>query len=194
MSGVLINNISFSYEDKAVFQQYSASIKEGEVTILMSPSGSGKTTLLHLIAGLLEVQEGEIVYTNALAKPRFSMVFQDGRLVDNLSVIKNIRMVNTKVSDEDVLACLEELGVAQYIKKSVRGLSGGEMQRVAIARALLAEYDILLLDEPFSGLDDESKQWAIACIKKRSAGKTVLLVTHDRSEAEFMGGSILHMV
>ncbi len=193
MSGILIKNISFSYEDKAVFQQYSASIKEGEVTVLMSPSGSGKTTLLHLLAGLLKVQEGEIVYSNALGKPRFSMVFQDGRLVDNLSVIKNIRMVNTKVSEEEIINCLEELGVAQYSKKSVRGLSGGEKQRVAIARALLAEYDVLLLDEPFSGLDDESKHRAIACIKERSAGKTVLLVTHDRSEAALMGGSILSM-
>ena len=195
MNNITIDNISFSYRDsklqndKNVFCNYSASFPAEQLSVIMAPSGRGKTTLLYLLAGLLEVIEGSISYP--VSKPRFSCVFQDSRLIEHISVAANLRFVNSKLSDEAIENCLSELRLDGYIHKKVKHLSGGEKQRVAIARALLAEYDILLMDEPFTGLDDEVKNIVINYIKSRTAKKTVLLVTHDKNEADALGGSVI---
>lgn len=197
MNNISINNISFSYMNsksqntKNVFCNYSASFPIGRLSAIMSPSGSGKTTLLYLIAGLLEISEGTISYP--MDKPRFSCVFQDSRLIEHISVAANLRFVSPSLSDGAIENCLRELKLDGYMHKRIKHLSGGEKQRVSIARALLAEYDILLMDEPFTGLDDEVKAVTINYIKSRTAGKTVLLVTHDKSEAEALGCPVISL-
>ena len=188
MKGIDIRNLDFSYGEKWIWKDFQGFFPEGEVSVLMAPSGRGKTTLLYLIAGLLQPTEGSIVYPQDTRK--CAMVFQDGRLVEQLSVEKNIKLVNSRITTAQMADCLRELGLAGMEKKKVAKLSGGERQRVAIARGLLAEYDLLLLDEPFTGLDDEIKERVIKVMKARTAGKTVLLVTHDRQEALLMGGQI----
>ena len=188
---IVLQDISFSYGGAALFNHYSISFNAGQMTAIMSPSGSGKTTLLYIIAGLLHANEGHISYP--VDKPRFSMVFQDCRLIEHISVRSNIKMVNPDISDNDIEECLKELKLEGYMHKKARQLSGGEKQRVAIARALLAPYDILLMDEPFTGLDDEVKELVIKYIKNRTAGKTVLLVTHDKSEADAMGCQVISL-
>ncbi len=188
MNYISIDNISFSYGEKAVFENFSAKFTAGEFSAVMSPSGRGKTTLLFLIAGLLTPSSGSVSYSHD--NPVFSMVFQDDRLIDSISVFKNIKLANSKLSACDIAGCLKALVLEGYEHKKVRHLSGGERQRVAIARALLADYDILLLDEPFTGLDDDTKKIVIEYIKSRTVGKTVLLVTHDKAEAELCGGSV----
>lgn len=188
MRGIELKNLYFSYGDKCIWEGLEGFFPEGQVSVLMAPSGRGKTTLLYLIAGLQQAQKGTITYPRKDMK--CSMVFQDGRLAEQLSVEKNIRLVNPRITVAQMENCLKELGLEGFGKKKVSELSGGEKQRVAIARALLAEYDLLLLDEPFTGLDDEVKAKAIQVIKDRSQGKTILLVTHDRQEAILMGGQI----
>lgn len=186
---ISINNISFSYNDKDVFKDFSATFTEGETTTIMSPSGKGKTTLLYLISGLLTPENGDIAYR--IPSPKFSMVFQDNRLIEASSITNNIKLINPNLNKNDISLCLEALGLYGYDNKRVKHLSGGEKRRVAIARAILADFDILLMDEPFTGLDDDTKEIVIQYIKERTAGKTVLLVTHNKTEAQKFGNSII---
>ena len=186
---ISIHNISFSYNDKDVFKDFSATFTEGETTTIMSPSGKGKTTLLYLISGLLTPENGDISYS--IPSPKFSMVFQDDRLIEASSITNNIKLINPNLNKNDISLCLEALGLYGYDNKRVKHLSGGEKRRVAIARAILADFDILLMDEPFTGLDDDTKEIVIQYIKERTAGKTVLLVTHNKTEAQKFGNSII---
>lgn len=192
MKNIYVKNLSFSYDEKTVFKNFFASFPAGEMSIIMSPSGSGKTTLLYLLAGILEADEGEIECPDNAKKVSF--VFQDDRLIDWLNVEKNIRFVNPKLDDKEISQCLKKIGINNERFKKIKHLSGGERQRVAIARALLAEYDILLLDEPFNGIDDDNKIKIIEYFKEKTKGKTVILVTHDITEAEALEAEIYNII
>lgn len=178
-----IENISFAYEDKIVFENYSQRFPIGETSVIMAPSGFGKTTLLYMIAGLISPTNGNI--NIPINNPKFSFAFQDLRLIESLNVKKNITLVNSNISTNDLDKCLEALDIKDLADKKVSALSGGEKSRVSIARALMADYDILLLDEPFNGLDDTTKDNVIKYIKEKTAHKTVLLVTHNNDEADY---------
>ena len=178
-----IENISFAYEDKIVFENYSQRFPIGETSVIMAPSGFGKTTLLYMIAGLISPTNGNI--NIPINNPKFSFAFQDLRLIESLNVKKNITLVNSNISTNDLDKCLEALAIKDLADKKVSALSGGEKSRVSIARALMADYDILLLDEPFNGLDDTTKDKVINYIKEKTAHKTVLLVTHNKDEADY---------
>ena len=178
-----IENISFAYEDKIVFENYSQRFPIGETSVIMAPSGFGKTTLLYMIAGLISPTNGNI--NIPIINPKFSFAFQDLRLIESLNVKKNITLVNSNISTNDLDKCLEALAIKDLADKKVSALSGGEKSRVSIARALMADYDILLLDEPFNGLDDTTKDNVIKYIKEKTAHKTVLLVTHNKDEADY---------
>ena len=178
-----IENISFAYEDKIVFENYSQRFPIGETSVIMAPSGFGKTTLLYMIAGLISPTKGNI--NIPINNPKFSFAFQDLRLIESLNVKKNITLVNSNISTNDLDKCLEALAIKDLADKKVSTLSGGEKSRVSIARALMADYDILLLDEPFNGLDDTTKDNVIKYIKEKTAHKTVLLVTHNNDEADY---------
>lgn len=191
MNYISVNNISFSYNKKNVFDNFSMQFPAGKTSVIMSPSGGGKTTLLFMIAGLTTPSDGTITYP--VINPRFSFVFQEDRLIDSLSVIGNIKLVKNKPADSYISECLTALGLDNLINKKVHRLSGGEKRRVAIARALLADYDILLLDEPFTGIDDTRKNIIIEYIKSSTAGKTVLLVTHDKTEATLCGDAVFNL-
>ena len=178
-----IENINFAYEDKIVFENYSQRFPIGETSVIMAPSGFGKTTLLYMIAGLISPTNGNI--NIPIINPKFSFAFQDLRLIESLNVKKNITLVNSNISTNDLDKCLEALAIKDLADKKVSALSGGEKSRVSIARALMADYDILLLDEPFNGLDDTTKDNVIKYIKEKTAHKTVLLVTHNKDEADY---------
>jgi NitT/TauT family transport system ATP-binding protein len=178
-----IENISFAYEDKIVFENYSQRFPIGETSVIMAPSGFGKTTLLYMIAGLISPTNGNI--NIPINNPKFSFAFQDLRLIESLNVKKNITLVNSNISTNHLDKCLEALDIKDLADKKVSALSGGEKSRVSIARALMADYDILLLDEPFNGLDDTTKDKVIKYIKEKTVHKTVLLVTHNNDEADY---------
>ena len=112
---------------------------------------------------------------------------------NHLHSMQVLKLINSNINDNDISDCLSSLGLTGYEYKKVCKLSGGEKQRVAIARALMANYDILLMDEPFTGLDDSTKDTVINYIKKRTVGKTVLLVTHNQDEAYTLGGNIMSL-
>ncbi len=187
---IVIDHLSKRFGEKEVIKDFSARIKEGSVTSLMAPSGWGKTTLLRIIAGLEKSDEGRI---EGLENKKISMVFQEDRLCGNLSPISNIRFVcNGKVQEKQIYEELEKAGLKGEELVPARNLSGGMKKRVALVRALMVPFDVLILDEPFDGLDDKNKRKMINYVKEKSKGKTVILVTHEKKEAEAMGGEIIH--
>ena len=185
MKKMQIQDISKRYGNTVVFDRFSCTLYPGEVNVLFGASGSGKTTLLRLLMGLEEVDEGSL---SSFAKVRISPVFQEDRLCNNLSAFSNVKLVvEPSVSSNQIQEALAAVGLGDAIRKSARELSGGMKRRVALVRALLATYDLLVLDEPFKGLDELTKQQVIAYTEKSTKDKTVILVTHDLEEAKLLG-------
>lgn len=182
-----IKNLKKTYNGRTVLEDLSLTIKEGEVTCIMAPSGQGKTTLLRILMGLETADEGEI---RGLAGKKTGAVFQEDRLCRNLSPVSNIRLVCRQGAKAEVkaeiLEAMEAVGLSGCAGQPVRELSGGMKRRTAILRALFSDSEILFLDEPFKGLDEETKQKTMEYTREKCAGRTVLMVTHDLSEAQFM--------
>lgn len=175
------NGLTKSYDGVPVIKDFSHLFPVGSVTAVMAPSGAGKTTLLRLIAGLEQPDGGTVRGAEGI-----SMVFQEDRLCDALDAASNVMLARDGLGREDAEVLLAEFGLAEDPEKRLSEYSGGMRRRVALARALAADYDILLLDEPFKGLDPELRATCAEKILEASEGKTVILVTHDASEAELM--------
>lgn len=165
-------DVSKSYGDKKVLSSLTLHIKERATTVLSGPSGIGKTTLFRLILGLEKADCGTI-----RTEGRVSALFQEDRLIENLSIMNNLLLVSDDKARMKEL--LKESGLEGEEKNRVVTLSGGMKRRVALVRALLTDYDTLLLDEPFSGLDAESKRRISALIRKEVNGRTLVVITHD---------------
>lgn len=187
---IKLKDISFSYENN-ILEHFSLSIPISGRTALLAPSGWGKTTLLFLIAGLLKPENGEIIYP--IRNPQFSMVFQENRLIENASIKRNLTLVQNQLTTTQLQAHLDAVGLNYPPAQKVRNLSGGEKRRLSILRALYADYDILLLDEPFTGLDEDTKQKVITHILQETEGKTVILVTHNVWEAQALQCDIVQL-
>lgn len=185
-----IKSLTKTYGERTALAPCSAVFPDGETTCVMGPSGCGKTTLLRLLMGLEPPTGGEI-----LGVPqKKAAVFQEDRLCDGFSAVENIRLVTGRtVETAVILTHLTELGLADSVRQPVRELSGGMRRRVAIARAILFGGDVLFLDEPFKGLDEENRQAVMDYMKRYTAGKTVVLVTHDETEAACFGGRIVRI-
>ena len=167
-----IENVYKSYGDIAVLKGLTLSFAPGGRYQISGPSGCGKTTLLRLLMGLEKPDAGYVE-----AAGRIAAVFQENRLCPWLTAEENIRLANPAA---DTRACLEALGLP-LDQRSVGEYSGGMQRRVALARALLAESEVLILDEPFTGLDEENRRKAIAAIERFAGSRTVLLVSHESS-------------
>ena len=179
-----LQNVCKAFGEKQVLQDFSHTFPEGELTCVMGPSGCGKTTLLSLLLGLEQPDAGEI---RGMEGRKLSAIFQEDRLCENLNPVSNLRLVTPALSQSAAEKALTAVGLTDCLHQPVRELSGGMRRRVAILRALLAEYDLLFLDEPFKGLDQETKEIVMADTRRRCAGRTVLFVTHDPAELEALG-------
>lgn len=177
-----VKNISKAFSGKQVLHNLSFTLQEGEHLAIMGKSGIGKTTLLMILAGLVEADSGELNGVPA----EIAMVFQENRLLDAFSAYDNIALL-TQAEHGRILAHFAELGLAGHMDKAVKDYSGGMKRRVALMRALLAKSSLILMDEPFKGLDESTKESVIAYTKKHIAGKTAVLITHDGQEAETLG-------
>ena len=188
---IRIEHLNKSYHDRPVLQDLSLSIPIGQTTAVMAPSGAGKTTLLRILMGLETADSGKIEGLDGL---RLSAVFQEDRLCANLSPVSNIRLVTgSSLSRQEILSALEQTGLSDCAGQPARELSGGQRRRVALLRALLAPCDLLLLDEPFKGLDTETRKQIMDYVLlhfHKKPGRTALLVTHDESEASYMAGNV----
>lgn len=182
---ITLQNVTFAYSKKTVLTDFSLSVKTGETVCLSGASGCGKTTVLRLIAGLETPQNGTVSVNGTLA-----FVFQENRLLSWLTARDNIRLV---APDADADGLLKALGLPDVGDKPVGQLSGGMRRRVAIARALAVQADILLLDEPFNGLDDDTAEMVAQAIRSVYQDKTVVLVSHHQRDAELLGAKVLKM-
>lgn len=181
-----IQHLCKSFDGKMVLDHVSLTLESGGTACLMAPSGRGKTTLLRCIAGLEAPDSGQITDL----PERISYVFQEDRLCDGFSAVDNIRLVTGKALGEgEIRRHLEELGLAGSLDQPVRELSGGMRRRVVISRAVCFGADLLLLDEPFKGLDDEARQQTADYILRHRGAAAILCVTHDREDAAALGGA-----
>ena len=181
-----IENLCKSFDGKMVLDHVSLTLESGGTACLMAPSGRGKTTLLRCIAGLEAPDSGQITDL----PERIAYVFQEDRLCDGFSAVDNIRLVTGKALGEgEIRRHLEELGLAGSLDQPVRELSGGMRRRVVISRAVCFGADLLLLDEPFKGLDDEARQQTADYILRHRGAAAILCVTHDREDAAALGGA-----
>ena len=188
MSEITLINISKCFGDKQVLQHVNLTLPEGETTCLMAPSGAGKTTLVRILLGLLEPDEGRV---EGLKGRKLAAVFQEDRLIESMDPVSNLRLFSPALSRIAAKDALISFGLEDSLHQPVRELSGGMRRRVALLRALLTEWDFLALDEPFKGLDTETKRMVIRRTREYTDGRTVLLVTHDEEEAGMMGASML---
>ena len=176
------------YGAQTVFEHFSLTIPSGERVCLMGASGCGKTTAIRLLAGLERPDAGRVIREGAL-----SMVFQEDRLLSSLTPAGNLRFVAGKAKPGEMDALLTRLGLGDSLHKPVRELSGGMRRRVAIARALIVPFDVLLLDEPFKGLDVDTRSQTARVIMDEAKGKTILLVAHDKAEAELLDARVIQL-
>ena len=188
---ISVNSICKSFKGQQVLDNISMSFLAGAITCIMGASGVGKTTLAYILMGLLEPDSGEIT---GLSDKKISAVFQEERLIEHWDAIKNIMLVSNKdVTKEKVERNLSKIGLTEYEGKPVKALSGGMRRRVAIVRAILSEYDVLLMDEPFKGLDEELKIQVINYVKENTKNKTLIIITHDKDEVAMLQANLITM-
>ncbi|OHV81713.1 ABC transporter ATP-binding protein [Rhizobium sp. LCM 4573] len=205
-SRLTFEDIHHSYHGKETIRGISLTAEPGEVLCLLGPSGSGKTTLLRIAAGIEIQSRGRIVIDGQETagpdkflppeKRGIGLMFQDFALFPHMTVLENVRFGLTALPAREAAAeagaALERVGLAHYAQKYPHALSGGEQQRVALARALAPRPGVLLMDEPFSGLDSRLKDAiradTLAILRESRA--TAIVVTHDAEEAMRMADRI----
>lgn len=179
--------VSKSFDGKPVLVNLSHSFPDGGISCVLGPSGCGKTTLLRILMGLLEPDSGRILGLSG----RCSAVFQEDRLIEHASALANVRIALKRDFPAGRIAeALSAVGLADAMAQPVRELSGGMKRRVAIVRALLSDAPLLLMDEPFRGLDRATREQVIRFSRPLMAGRTAIVVTHDPEEPAMLGGSV----
>lgn len=184
-----LTNLSFSYGDKAVIDHLSFTFPTRGIVALMGPSGVGKTTLLHLAAGLLKPTHGEVTSTYR----KTAVSFQEPRLLNWFNSLQNIKFVlfKDKSSENVAIRLLDELGLSSHRQSLPTALSGGEKQRLSLARALAVKADLLLLDEPFAGLDETLCERVARLIKAANPEGLTVVITHDAKHAQWLDADVL---
>ena len=206
-NSVEVKKLSFNYGKVEILKNLDLDIQDGEFMVLLGPSGCGKTTLLNCIAGLLDIDEGQIWIENdnvTWKEPKdrhIGMVFQSYALYPSMTVEKNLsfglRMMSEKkeVINDKIKKASELLQIENLLHRKPSQLSGGQRQRVAIGRALVRDAKVFLFDEPLSNLDAKLRAELRYEIKKlhRDLGNTMIYVTHDQIEAMTLADRIAVM-
>ena len=202
-----IDKLNVELNSNHILKDLSMKVDKGEFVSLVGPSGCGKSTLFKTIAGIITAKSGTIMMDNKLLndvpayKRRAVIVFQDMRLFPNMTVAENVayplkvRGIDKKTRLAAAGEILRDVQLEGYDERRVHQLSGGQQQRVALARAIAAEPELLLLDEPFSSLDEELREDMrnlILAIHKRF-NMTTIMVTHDMVEARSMSDRVLRI-
>ncbi|MDY6136225.1 MAG: ATP-binding cassette domain-containing protein [Eubacteriales bacterium] len=193
MKDIIFKNFSFSYPDKEIYKNFNTVFPGGKINVVLGASGVGKTTLLNALTGLSGF-DGEI---ENMPK-NVSYIFQSDRLVKTISVEKNLDFVLKNVichktaRKNAIYDMAELLEISDVLKRLPTEISGGQAQRVQMARAFLYPSEVMLLDEPFKGLDVSLKTRLIKKFLELWGrdGRTVVLVTHDVYDALLMGDKV----
>ena len=207
MAKLILDNLNKSYGNFQALKNFSLTIEDGELIVIVGPSGCGKTTVLRIIAGLLKQDSGKIMLDSndisdmAAYKRNVSMMFQSYALFDHMNCFDNIAYglhylgyskqdINNKVND-----IAKMLNIDTLLKRKPSMLSGGQKQRIALARCLVRDAKVLLMDEPLSALDTDLKNQMRFELKQmqRNLNKTMIYVTHDWMEAMTLADRIVVM-
>ena len=206
MEQIIIKNLSKSYGTLTVLKNVDLTLDRYKTYCLMSPSGTGKTTLFRILMGLEKADAGDIIWnvgsgagaetdTDASRSLRISAVFQEDRLCPSFSPLENVMMVQKKhtseFSMEEIRTTMCRLLPEECLNRPVSTLSGGMKRRTAILRALLTRSDLLLMDEPFTGLDEGTKDEVIKFLKEYRQDRFLLISTHQKEDVEKLGGILL---
>lgn len=177
-----VTDLSKAFDSRPVLEHVNLTLTFGKCYCLMGPSGSGKTTFSRILLGLEQADSGAI---EGLKGKRLGVVFQEDRLCEDVNSIQNVAMAasgsvqkNKKRAAKELLRLLPE----ESLSRPVSTLSGGMKRRVSIVRALFPPSDLLVMDEPFSGLDEEAKLAAIRYLAEKSSGKLVIVITHQEED------------
>lgn len=200
------NDIQFSYTKKVILDIDHLEIAEGEITALLGENGAGKSTLLSLLAFLESPQQGQILFQNKeinntsilLLRRRVALVAQKpyllkGSVFDNLLLGLKFRSIPARLAKNHIMEALGRVGIVDFLDRPIKELSGGEAQKVALARALALQPDVLLLDEPFSHLDEGSINHLSQIIIEFSGSgqRSVIFSAHDKSQATALAGRVI---
>lgn len=191
---VKLSDISKQYNNEMILKNFSMKFIKNKITVLLGPSGCGKTTLLNIISGIDKNYSGEVL----LNVKEVSYIFQEYRLIPWLTVYENVDFVLKSYMEKDernkvIIKYLKLVNLYEHKNKYPGELSGGMQRRVAIARAFAYKSELLLMDEPFVGLDKDLKQKIIKEFLQlwKYDKRTIILVTHDMDEANKMGDNII---
>lgn len=187
---ILIENITFSYDDTKVLNSINLNIPDGEIWALLGRSGVGKTTLLQIISGLFKPQDGDVTINGEVITPGVikGIVFQDDSLLGWLTVKRNLIFPKSKITQENdnrINSILKEVGLTNCNEKYPHELSAGMKKRLEFARALMVDKKYILVDEPFGTVDavTRRKLWQLWLQLRRDEPRTGILCTHDPEEA-----------
>ena len=181
---VIIQKLCKSYDGIPVFQNVDLYLEDGGIYCLLAPSGAGKTTLFRILMGLEQADSGQIT---GIPEGALAAVFQEDRLCPALTAQKNILLVRPVITGEELQRELLMLLPEDSLDKQVSEYSGGMRRRVALMRAMLSTGQLLLMDEPFTGLDEDTRETAMEYVLNRRRGRTLLFTTHHVEEAERLG-------
>ncbi|MCL2364255.1 MAG: ATP-binding cassette domain-containing protein [Defluviitaleaceae bacterium] len=202
MKRIVITDLhkSFDIAQRKVLDGIHMALAPG-INCLMGASGIGKTTLARILAGLAEPDSGTVIWQDFSLPPRVKQgcigyVFQEDRLLEWQTALANLLFVDTQKNSVRAIDLLTQAGLADSIHKKAADLSGGMKRRVTLCRALMGSHDLLILDEPFKGLDDNIKQTAIKMVQvwhSENPEAILLCITHDEDEVRQLGGQRLHL-
>lgn len=187
-----LKHIDFSYGDKLVLKDFSLSLPQKGAVCLFGVSGLGKTTVLRLIAGLEKPKNGSL---EGFENKRITFIFQEDRLLPWRTAKENVALAlgNTSEAKEKALAVLSSLGLKNDADRYPDEMSGGMCRRVAAARALAPESDVILADEPFTGLDEENRRVLAAALREKAKNELVVVVTHIEDEASLLNAESVYL-
>ncbi len=185
---IIFKDISKSYGNRIVLKNFNIEIREGQTIFVLGKSGSGKTTFSKIVLGLEKIDTGEI---SGLDGKKISVVFQEDRLMENMTIGSNFKMtVDSHINSKQIIEKMEKIGLFQSLETKISELSGGMKRRISILRAFLIEFDLIVMDEPFRGLDDETKEIVMNFVIQNIKGKTAIIITHNKDEVEYFAEKI----
>lgn len=188
-----IRDLCLSFDGRSVLSDVNLSLHSGNVYCLMGPSGSGKTSFLKILLGLLKADSG---FVHIPVGIKMSAVFQEDRLCEEFTPMENLIMTvpgYSREHREKAKEILLNLLPEESLLRPVSTLSGGMKRRVAIGRALFVPSDVILMDEPFTGLDHGTKEKVICYIKTCTRDKLVIISTHHSEDAALFDGTLIHV-
>ena len=188
---IALHDVTVRYGAQVVLDRVSLELPTGTTTALTGPNGVGKTTTVRVLLGLVRPSSGRVSGLDTCTR---AAAFQEDRLCEQLSAAANVRLVLPRSAGSAVEDGLRAVGLdeaAWHVR--VRALSGGQRRRVALVRALLPPADLVVLDEPFVGIDAASRDAVLAWTRERLAGRTALVVTHDPAEVAALGATLVRL-